>query len=168
MKKILIGTGIVIANLLVQGVLAFFIVKMLILPALQMPDITFANTDANTKEDVIPDSVITFDNKMEELKLCKVVEMANLVVNPANTRGRKFLVFSVELYVDGMVADDIERAERVVMEESICLLMSRKNHDWLSNVMNRKMLREEIKLIAQKVLPNYTVKDVFITKFVMQ
>lgn len=164
MKKILIGTGIVFANLLVQGVLAFFIVKMLILPALQMPDITFANA----KENVTPDSVITSETKMEELKLCKVVELANLVINPANTRGRKFLVFSVELYIDRLVADDIERAERVVMEESICLLMSRKTHDWLSNVMNRKLLREEIKLIAQKVLPNYTVKDVFITKFVMQ
>ena len=164
MKKFLIGTGIVIANLLVQGVLAFFIVKMLILPALQMPDITFANA----KEDVTPDSVITSEAKMEELKLCTVVELANLVVNPANTRGRKFLVFSVELYVAGMETADIDRAERVVMEESVSLLLSRKDHDWLSNVMNRKMLREEIKIIAQKVLSKYTIKDVFITKFVMQ
>jgi flagellar basal body-associated protein FliL len=164
MKKFLICTGIVIANLLVQGVLAFFIVKMLILPALQMPDITFANAS----EEAAPDSVITTEAKIEELKLCTVVELANLVVNPANTRGRKFLVFSVELYIDGMETEDIERAERVVIEESIGLLVSRKDHNWLSNVMNRKMLREEIKVIVQKVLHNYTIKDVFITKFVMQ
>ena len=164
MKNILIATGIVVANLVVQAVLAFLLVKMLILPALKMPEITFANA---TEESPI-DTVVTTAEKIEELKLCTVVELNNLVVNPANTRGRKFLVFSVELYVAGMQKPDIDKAERVVLEESVNILVSRKDHNWLSNVMNRKMLREEIKLIAQKVLSKYTVKEVFITKFVMQ
>lgn len=164
MKKILVGGGLVIGNLAIQAILAYFVVKVLILPSLKMPEITFANTE--NPADV--DSAITVATTLEDLKTCAVVELDNLVVNPSNTRGRKFLVFSIEIYVKGLQTETIDKTEEDVLRDAINLLVSRKSHDWLSDVANRKMLREEIKLLVQKILVNAEVKEIFISKFVMQ
>jgi flagellar basal body-associated protein FliL len=164
MKKILVGSGLVIGNLFVQAALAFFIVKFLILPSLKMPEITFTNSDGSATFD----SVETIATKFDDLRLCTVVALEQFVINPSNTRGRKFLVFSLEIYLSGLETPEIDKVQENALRDAIHLLVARKTHDWLSNVHNRIILREELKILTQKIMSEAVVKEIFITKFVMQ
>ena len=164
MKKILVGSGLVLGNLIIQAVLAFIIVKMFILPSLKMPEITFTNTDGSAEVD----SVQTIGTKFEDLRLCTVVALEHFVINPSNTLGRKFLVFSLEIYLTGLSTPRIDKVEEDALRDAITMLVARKTHIWLSDVPNRIILREELKMLTQKILVGTEVKEIFITKFVMQ
>lgn len=164
MKKILVGSGLVIGNLIVQAVLAFIIVKVFLLPSLTMPEITFTNNEGSAEVD----SIDTIKTKLDDLRLCTVIPLNQFVVNPSNTRGRKFLVFSLEIYLSGLEASEIDKVQENALRDAITMLVARKSHDWLSNVGNRKILREELKLLSQRILSEAEVKEIFITKFVMQ
>jgi flagellar basal body-associated protein FliL len=98
-----------------------------------------------------------------------IMQMEDIVVNPAGSMGRRFLVVKVALELMGeSVQDDVERQMPLINDGLIKLLAS-KNVEYLSNVAVRDSLREEMRLAINDRLPGGEgVSRLYFTGFILQ
>ena len=170
MKKMMVGSLIVIGNLIVQFGLAYLVIKMFILPNLPAKE---AAQPATKQEDELSVQLdhLAYEKSpltLDELEKAAVLPIDNIVINPSNTRARRFLVMSIEIYYFSEKPLQNETVAKVVVKDAINMWLSRKTVEWLTDARNRAVLREEIKAIARKILKSLDIKEVFITKYVMQ
>jgi len=98
-----------------------------------------------------------------------IVELDELVVNPAESMGRRFAVVKIALELtDAKVQKDIDKQLPLINDELIKILAS-KSVEYLSNIAARDSLREEIRLAINNRLPGREgVNKIFFTGFVLQ
>ena len=107
------------------------------------------------------------ESKFEEVG--PIVQMEELVVNPAGSMGRRFLVVKVALELaDAVVQEEVGR-QMPVISDGLIKLLSSKSVEYLSNVASRDSLREEMRLaINETMRDGKGVSKVFFTGFVIQ
>jgi|GEM_PF-1201019 len=98
-----------------------------------------------------------------------IFELGELVVNPAESLGRRFVVVKIALELtDETVKKTVETQAPLINDELIRILAS-KNVEFLSNIAERDSLREEMRLAINGGLPGGSgVKKVFFAGFVLQ
>jgi flagellar basal body-associated protein FliL len=95
-------------------------------------------------------------------------EIKDITINPADSKGQRYLVASIGLQVrtDKDVAD-IQRKE-VVVRDAIIAILGRKTVDQLSDVNIRNELKQELGVAINQILDKPTVRNLFFTQYVMQ
>jgi flagellar basal body-associated protein FliL len=98
-----------------------------------------------------------------------IVELDEMVVNPAESMGRRFAVVKIALELtDAKVQKDIDKQKPLINDELIRILAS-KSVEYLSNIAARDSLREEMRLAINNRLPGRIgVSKIFFTGFVLQ
>jgi len=98
-----------------------------------------------------------------------IFELGELVVNPAESLGRRFVVVKIALELTNeTVKKTVETQAPLINDEMIRILAS-KNVEFLSNIAERDSLREEMRLAINDQLPGGNgVKKVFFAGFVLQ
>jgi flagellar basal body-associated protein FliL len=158
---ILIGLPLV----MVQGVLAYFVVKQYVEP--KMPE-TKPRPEEVQEQDVRNEEV-------EDLSTYVPHMVEDVIVNPAETGGQRYLSVSFTIYVPqqyGEVIGDLDDEFRSVVIERI----GRKRMDELDDFKDQQILREEIKddinsVIARyfsKKYPDLIVPRVVFSKYIIQ
>jgi len=98
-----------------------------------------------------------------------IMQMEDIVVNPAGSLGRRFLVVKVALeLMSEQIQDDVEQQMPLINDGLINLLAS-KNIEYLSNVAVRDSLREEMRLAINDRLPGGEgISRLYFTGFILQ
>ena len=104
----------------------------------------------------------------KDLKNAMVFTLDDMIINPAQTRGTRYIVMSLDLLIKGKDLDKKWEAKLPAVRDAINTLISRKTVLWLSDIDNRPYLREEIKLLLESVLGDAKVLRVYFTKYLFQ
>jgi len=92
----------------------------------------------------------------------------DLVVNPAFSQGKKFLIISLVVAVELEEMKEILTERDPIIKDRIIMLLSQKESAWLASVTNREILRSEIIAIVEDVIRYSGGMHVYFTKFVLQ
>lgn len=95
-------------------------------------------------------------------------EFADIVINPAESKGQRFLVCSISIQMRS--EQDIEdvKLKEFIIKDAINTLLSKKSVDELQSVEGRVILKQEIGVVINSILEDTAVRNVFFTKYVMQ
>ena len=94
--------------------------------------------------------------------------LTNLVVNPAGSRGTRFLLVSVGFeFVPALPDEEFARRETEIRDRVLAIL-STKTIDELVDYTHRDAFRAEIKSIVDSTLGSPRVRRVFFPQFVIQ
>lgn len=96
-----------------------------------------------------------------------VYEMEQLVVNPANTNGRRYLLVEISLE---MVAEDIPKMETInpKIKQDMIETLSSRTVSQLTTSQERERLRKELSEIINSSLGSSSVHNLYFTKYVLQ
>ncbi len=161
---ILIGLPLVI----VQAALAFWVVRTYIQPPLssmkkeQPVEETTQGDDQNEKDEV-------------DLSGSVPVTVEDIIVNPADTKGQRYLSVSVVIYVPEDIATELANFEPEV-RSAIIERISRKRLDELDDPADRKILlgevRDElngtIRTFFKKKFPKLSIRRILFSKYTLQ
>lgn len=150
------GMGLLTKILLVVGMLALQITAAYFV----MHFLFFRGPTAEKKPEVVESGV-------EEVG--PMVQLEEIVVNPAGSMGRRYLVVKVALELSkAEIQPEITR-QMPVINDGLIKVLSSKTVEYLSNVADRDSLREELRLAVNDCLRSSTgVNKVFFTGFVLQ
>lgn len=148
---------VLLAIIILQAIISFLI-------------ITFVFVPENNKEKVEGEKEEQ-DEESSKIDLATIGEVyliEDIVINPAGTRGRRFISLSIgfELSSDGDPEDLKKREPKIV--DLILFQLSKKGLHEFINIANREILRQEILETVKEVIPKDLVKQVYITKFIIQ
>ncbi|NOZ57028.1 MAG: hypothetical protein GXO73_09615 [Calditrichaeota bacterium] len=147
LPKILIGVAVVTMQL----VLSVVVVKRLVEPPPPQPQAAQAQQDKEVKPEDIGDVYLVED----------------VIVNPLNSRGRKFLNTSIAFVYKGKVGTELEKRD-VQLRDMLLQTLGERTVKELSQPAERDTLREEILRKTNELLTSGKVMAVYFTNFVMQ
>ncbi|HPG37970.1 MAG TPA: flagellar basal body-associated FliL family protein [bacterium] len=104
----------------------------------------------------------------KELEGAYTFSIEEIIVNPAETRGTRYLVMSLSVIAKGKNLETRLEAKRPAINDAINTLISRKTVLWLSDIDNRPFLREEIKILLETIIGDTKVLRLYFTKYIFQ
>jgi flagellar protein FliL len=153
MKKILMfGVPII----LVQIVLIYFIVTKFMAPSAAQGQQPGAAADHEEKKGEGAESTT------------QIVVIKDVIVNPAGTNGSRLLVTTVGLEVPTVEAKTELEQKEVQTRDVLVTILTGKRLEELTAPEQRDALREEISQRVNKLLSNGKLKNVYISKFIIQ
>jgi len=108
------------------------------------------------------------DISEEDYKNSYTFVLDEIVINPAGTRGGKFIVISLSVIAKGKDVDKKVELKMPAIRDAINTLIARKTVVWLSDIDNRPFLREDIKLLLESILKESKILRVYFTKYLFQ
>ena len=90
------------------------------------------------------------------------------VVNLNDPGASKFLKVSMQIELSGPAILEIAKGKTPQIRDAIINLLTSKTSDALMSPEGKLQLKDEINLMANQILGNNTVKNVYLTEFVMQ
>ncbi len=108
------------------------------------------------------------DVSAEELKNAAVLRMDDMIVNPAQSGGSRYLLLSVVIYFKDKETQEQLTLKEPAIYDSVNALIARHTASWLSDPYNREILREKIRRAVKKQTGGIEILKVYFTKFVMQ
>lgn len=108
--------------------------------------------------------------KKEETKVDEGVMFAldPFVVNLSDQTGNRFLKVSVQLEVAGPVIMEKAKAKMPQLRDAIITLLTNKTSEALIAPEGKLQLKDEINIRGNQILGENSVKNVYLTDFVMQ
>lgn len=97
-----------------------------------------------------------------------IYAIENMVLNPAQSAGRHFLMFSVALEVSSEPAEQALRARDAEVRDAILRVLGSKTMAELGNIAQRDSLREELLSSIASRFPVGTVRRIYFPQFVLQ
>ena len=153
MKKILMfGVPII----LVQVVLIYFIITKFMAPSVAQGG--------------QPTAAAEHDDKKGEggEQTTQIVVIKDVIVNPAGTNGSRLLVTTVGFEVPTAEAKTELEQKEVQTRDVLVTILTGKRLEELTAPEQRETLREEISQRVSKLLRNGKLKNVYISKFIIQ
>lgn len=95
-------------------------------------------------------------------------QIEGLIINPANTRGTRYLIISLEIEVGSEDAVKLLREHDAAIRHAIIQLISGKTVAFLSDVRNWDALRAELKMAIEKAVPDLVISDLMFPEYVIQ
>ena len=158
LSRILIIVPIAILVLAVQSVMAYYTLTWLFFSEPLSPV-------SHAEEVVVAE---TKGGEESYSSTGEVYQIEDIIVNPAGTQGRRFLVVSLGFEVsEKKVLVALAERETQIRDAMITLLSS-KNLEYLADVMNREPLREEIRSAANRFIDKGEVIRVYFIGYVLQ
>ena len=142
-KKVIGKIFLILLFIAGQGMLAYAIVNK------YYPDIY---KKINT---VAPEEYVTYD--MEEL-----------VVNPAGTKGKRFLMVEISLEMTGEEHIEMLEGNRNKIQQEMNEALSSRTVDELTRLEAREELRQELIRIINLATGTRSVHNLYFTKYIMQ
>ncbi len=137
---------IIPAILIIQAVAAYFLVF----------NILIANPEKKQPE------------KKKETQVGQFFEITDFVINPAGSRGRRFLVLELNLEThDAKLMEEAE-SKRVWLRDAILLHLVKKTSDELLDFTKRDCLKVEILEVINSKLSKGTFDELYFNKYIMQ
>lgn len=95
-------------------------------------------------------------------------KMDNIIINPAHSNGERYLIISLAFEMNNSA--DVAQAEKMNVEiiDRINSHLIRKTAEELSSVDKRDEIKNELKTEVNEVLEKKAVRNLFITKYVIQ
>jgi flagellar basal body-associated protein FliL len=152
MKKILMFGGPII---LIQIVVIYFLVTKFMAPSTAQGGQQPAATEHEEK-------------KGEGEPTTQIVVIKDVIVNPAGTNGSRLLVTTVGLEVPTVEAKSELEQKEVQTRDVLVTILTGKRLEELTAPDQRDALREEISQRVNKLLHNTKLKNVYISKFIIQ
>lgn len=91
-----------------------------------------------------------------------------IIVNPANTDGSRYLLLSIAIQVENEGASAKLKEKHAIVVDDINTLLSRYTTNELNNIEMRELIKKELAIMINKTLEENSVQDLFFTKYVMQ
>lgn len=96
------------------------------------------------------------------------VLLNNLVLNPADSRGTRFLLVSVGLQLADAVTSEAFEARETEVRDRVLLVLGTKTIDQLVDMRARDAFRAEIADSVNALLGKHSVRNVYFPQFVIQ
>src|SRR5208283_6210844 len=90
------------------------------------------------------------------------------VVNLNDPGATKFLKVSMQIELSGPAILEIAKGKTPQIRDAVINLLTSKTSDALMSPEGKLQLKDEINMMANQILGNNTVKNVYLTEFVMQ
>ncbi|MES2305372.1 MAG: flagellar basal body-associated FliL family protein [Gemmatimonadota bacterium] len=97
----------------------------------------------------------------------KLVKLENVIVNPADAQGQRFLVASLAFEMPNEEAEKKLRESDIQFRDAVIGVLERKTLGWLMQVGARDSLRRELAIVAAPFVGGDTVK-VYVPQFLIQ
>jgi flagellar FliL protein len=97
-----------------------------------------------------------------------VYTLDNLVLNPAQTAGTRFLMVSVALELNGATAQQAVQARDAEVRDAILRTLGGKTIAELSNIALRDSIRSELQTSLATKFPAGTIRRIYFPQFVIQ
>ena len=110
-------------------------------------------------------------DKKGETGKTPVYKLDNIIVNPADSQGQRFLMCTVAIESDDAKALDLLREHEIELRDRVVTLLSKQPMDRLTAQSARDSLRSELLAVVQPVLGpdgKDTVLKIFLPQFVVQ
>jgi flagellar basal body-associated protein FliL len=174
-KNVIVLVPIVLVVLAVQTLAAYFTVSKLF----------FSNASPQASA-MTPDSVLAEESKVKEKdkgkekakgkeehqgeagEAEKIYQFPDIIVNPAGTSGRRFLVVSMSLEVSEAKALEELKVKEPILRDALITLLAAKSFEYVSDVLNMETLRSEIMDEVNKHLTKGKVTKIYFTGYVLQ
>ena len=95
-------------------------------------------------------------------------EIKDLVVNPAGTVGRRFLVMELGLEAKDIKTIDEAQSKEIWMRDAVISLLTKKTADDLLDITQREQLKKEILGEINHRLTKTKFHRIYFTKYIMQ
>lgn len=96
------------------------------------------------------------------------LEIQGLIVNPAGTSGKRYLMVNVGLESDkGKVLEEIEQKE-IVVRDRILRLLSHRTVPELADIAQRDTIKNDLRASINEVLEKGRVTRLYFTQYVLQ
>lgn len=92
----------------------------------------------------------------------------NLILNPAETQGTRFLMATIVVSVEGDRGAEALGERDAEIRDHLMLLLGAKTVDELTDVGHRDELKEEIRAALAALVPSQTIVAVYLPTFVIQ
>jgi flagellar protein FliL len=146
--------AIIAGVLLIQIVAAYFIQKTFIF-----------NHVPGTKDVVAAPKKPAKHAKEEE---AKIILLDEIVVNPAETGGRRYLAVTLGLQLAGAEAEKALEKNKPLVRDALISLLSSKHLEQLASISYRDTLKTEIKEAIQKQMHDTEIENVVFSGYVLQ
>lgn len=98
----------------------------------------------------------------------KFLEIGDLVINPAGTLGRRYLVFEMSLESHDAALIQEAESKKPWIRDAIISCLVKKTTEELLDVTKRDQLKTELLYTINKNLTKGEFKKIYFTKFIMQ
>lgn len=160
-KKLMIIVPIIVLALGLQAVAAYFTVNWLFFskPLEQKTVKSMSGPGAADSAEVLPES---------EYGKGEMFLFEDIIVNPAGTMGRRYLVLSLSFEVVGKKGMEELREREPIIRDALFTLLASKSLDYVSDVANLEPLREQIRKTVNAYLDKGDVVRVYFTGYILQ
>ncbi len=97
-----------------------------------------------------------------------VYTLDNLVLNPAQSGGTRFLLLTISFEVKGAETVEAMKARDAELRDLVLVTVGNKTVEQLSDVASRDSLKVELKAAAAKLFKKKAIKRVYFPQFVIQ
>lgn len=97
-----------------------------------------------------------------------MVPLDPFVVNLSDQTGSRYLKVSLQLEVSGPLIVEKAKGRTAQLRDAIITLLTSKSSETLISPEGKLQLKDEINIMANQILGNNSVKNVYLTDFVMQ
>ena len=95
-------------------------------------------------------------------------QMEQLVVNPAKTNGKRYLMVEISLELKNIEHIPLIEAKNAKIQQQMLVLLSAKTVSELTDVSKRDAMRSELSNIVNDAIGEKTVQNLYFIKYVMQ
>jgi flagellar basal body-associated protein FliL len=115
-----------------------------------------------------PDQPKQTKAKKEEKSAGQFYEIKDLVINPAGTLGRRFLVVEIGLETHDPKVLEEATSKNIWIRDSVIAFLTQKTSDELLDITKRKRLKAEILVRVNSSLTSGKFEKLYFTKYIMQ
>jgi len=95
-------------------------------------------------------------------------QFKDVVINPAGTNGRRYLIFSLAVKLDNQDAKSTLDKKKAEAKDRIMALVSQYTASELNSLKKRNKIKEKLGILIDKVIGKKSVRNLFFTKYVLQ
>ncbi len=110
----------------------------------------------------------TLNNKTKSPEDFGTYQMEELVVNPAQTNGKRYLLVEISLELEDKEHVPLLESNNMKLKQDMIEALSARTVPELSHVEGRENLREELSKIINTSIGVRSVRNLYFTKYVMQ
>lgn len=146
---------------IIQLIIVYFITANILVKKFQ--------TQNNPKDNITEVKQVDTTQKEPQVELGKFIySIADVIVNPANTDGKRLLLTNVGF--DVQQEDMIEKLKKreALVKDAIISTLSSKNVAELNNTTYRDTLKNEISSRLAKLIPDIKINRIYFSKYIIQ
>lgn len=92
----------------------------------------------------------------------------DVIINPAGSNGERYLILSVEFEVESNGEINLLEQNNAQIIDNLNIILSSKTAEELIRIESRNQIKQEIGMMVNETLNKKVVRNLFITKYVLQ